>query len=106
MIDLEGKGSYKDSKGISHEFSVFYLGFERSEEGLDEATLPANYGFEGVVDIVNEKRGTKAVNAERVALTADQRKEKDNKASVYDQVQAAQTDEEKMAILRSNGLLS
>jgi hypothetical protein len=103
MITLVGKGSYKDAKKVSHEYEVSYEGFSRDDEGLAEATVA--YQSSGIVDILNKERATKAVNAERVALTADQRVEKDNKASVYDRVAAAQTEEEKMSILRSEGLL-
>jgi hypothetical protein len=103
MVNLEGKGSYKDSKKVSHDYVVEYEGFTRDDAGLQEAKVA--YQSSGIVDILNKERATKAVNAERVALTADQRVEKDNKASVYDRVAAAQTEEEKMSILRSEGLL-
>ena len=91
-----GQGNDKE------EFTTEVSGYSLDQVGLDLCI--ENTSVESVVKILNKTREIKAVNEARVVHTAPKKKVDKNKVSVFDLIAAAKTTEEKLAIMKDNGL--
>jgi len=100
--ELEIAGSYKDENKVTQKFTAGYTGYSEDAEGLD--LIIEDYGAKQIVEAINKDRSTTAVNAERQRLTAGVREANTNKASIVDELKAAETPEEREAILAKHGL--
>jgi len=91
-----GQGSARE------EFTTQVEGYSLDQVGLDLCV--ENTSIESVVKILNKAREIKAVNEARVVHTAPKKAVDKNKVSVFDLIASAKTTEEKLAIMKDNGL--
>lgn len=100
LIAHGSTGSEKDQNKKA--FQAPYEGYTENAEGL--ALAVSEYGEAGIVKLVNMKRAAIAVSAERARLMSTVKEEQNNKADVFDLIAAAESMEEKQALMEAHGL--
>ena len=95
-------GSYTDQDKVKQSFEVEAEVYSNDADGFD--MLVEEYGTARIIGIINKNRETLVVNAERTRLTEFRNEIKNSKASAFDDLMAATTEEEKQAIATKYGL--
>jgi len=102
-VKLVGEGTTGKKGDADYQaFSADYDGYTVDDEGFD--LIVEDYGKDKIVNLINSGRSVASVNLERTRLTSGKREAVKTKASAWDELELAETDEERAAILAKHGI--